>query len=184
MHNSFTLSAPGILRSLITKAVIAAAFDPNNPPNPPPKLCTFNAVWDTGATGSVISQRIVDACGLKPIGMVMVHTAGGECMSEVYLVSIILPNQVGFPNVKVTKGNMISAEMLIGMDIISQGDFAVTHKDGKTCFSFRVPSMERIDFVQAASVHGPAKSVPRVGRNDPCPCGSGKKFKKCCGKPS
>ncbi len=23
---------------------------------------------------------------------------------------------------------------------------------------------------------------PKVGRNDPCPCGSGKKFKKCCGK--
>lgn len=23
---------------------------------------------------------------------------------------------------------------------------------------------------------------PRAGRNDPCPCGSGKKFKKCCGK--
>jgi SEC-C motif-containing protein len=22
---------------------------------------------------------------------------------------------------------------------------------------------------------------PRVGRNDPCPCGSGRKFKKCCG---
>ena len=21
-----------------------------------------------------------------------------------------------------------------------------------------------------------------IGRNDPCPCGSGKKFKKCCGK--
>ncbi len=24
-------------------------------------------------------------------------------------------------------------------------------------------------------------TAPRVGRNDPCPCGSGKKFKKCCG---
>lgn len=23
--------------------------------------------------------------------------------------------------------------------------------------------------------------TPKVGRNDPCPCGSGKKFKKCCG---
>ena len=23
---------------------------------------------------------------------------------------------------------------------------------------------------------------PRVGRNDPCPCGSGKKYKKCCGR--
>jgi len=26
------------------------------------------------------------------------------------------------------------------------------------------------------------RNLPRVGRNDPCPCGSGKKFKKCCGK--
>ena len=22
---------------------------------------------------------------------------------------------------------------------------------------------------------------PKIGRNDPCPCGSGKKYKKCCG---
>jgi hypothetical protein len=27
-----------------------------------------------------------------------------------------------------------------------------------------------------------ASSVARVGRNDPCPCGSGKKYKKCCGQ--
>jgi hypothetical protein len=25
------------------------------------------------------------------------------------------------------------------------------------------------------------REAPKVGRNDPCPCGSGKKFKKCCG---
>jgi preprotein translocase subunit SecA len=29
-----------------------------------------------------------------------------------------------------------------------------------------------------------ARAERAVGRNDPCPCGSGKKFKKCCGKPS
>ena len=23
---------------------------------------------------------------------------------------------------------------------------------------------------------------PKVGRNDPCPCGSGKKYKNCCGR--
>ena len=28
----------------------------------------------------------------------------------------------------------------------------------------------------------PAKSDKTVGRNDPCPCGSGKKYKNCCGK--
>jgi hypothetical protein len=27
----------------------------------------------------------------------------------------------------------------------------------------------------------PVPSQPKAGRNDPCPCGSGKKFKKCCG---
>ena len=27
-----------------------------------------------------------------------------------------------------------------------------------------------------------AREVAKVGRNDPCPCGSGKKFKKCHGK--
>jgi uncharacterized protein len=26
------------------------------------------------------------------------------------------------------------------------------------------------------------RSEPKIGRNDPCPCGSGKKFKKCCGE--
>ncbi len=27
----------------------------------------------------------------------------------------------------------------------------------------------------------PEQRAPKIGRNDPCPCGSGKKFKKCCG---
>jgi preprotein translocase subunit SecA len=28
----------------------------------------------------------------------------------------------------------------------------------------------------------PVRTGPKVGRNDPCPCGSGKKYKHCCGK--
>ncbi len=28
----------------------------------------------------------------------------------------------------------------------------------------------------------PVRTTPKAGRNDPCPCGSGKKFKKCCGQ--
>ena len=26
------------------------------------------------------------------------------------------------------------------------------------------------------------RSDPKVGRNDPCPCGSGRKYKQCCGR--
>ncbi|KXU90521.1 preprotein translocase subunit SecA [Paraburkholderia monticola] len=33
-----------------------------------------------------------------------------------------------------------------------------------------------------ATVHVNADNVPKVGRNDPCPCGSGKKYKQCHGK--
>ncbi|MBI4967919.1 MAG: SEC-C domain-containing protein [Rhodospirillales bacterium] len=27
----------------------------------------------------------------------------------------------------------------------------------------------------------PRQTGPKIGRNDPCPCGSGRKYKKCCG---
>ena len=35
----------------------------------------------------------------------------------------------------------------------------------------------------SASAHRsePRRNAPKVGRNDPCPCGSGKKYKRCCG---
>jgi len=33
-----------------------------------------------------------------------------------------------------------------------------------------------------AAEHEPVRSSKKVGRNDPCPCGSGKKYKKCCGR--
>jgi tetratricopeptide (TPR) repeat protein len=40
-------------------------------------------------------------------------------------------------------------------------------------------SRQLLASVQSTSVR--PSGVPKVGRNDPCPCGSGKKFKKCCG---
>ena len=35
---------------------------------------------------------------------------------------------------------------------------------------------------QGPAVAAPSRVQPVVGRNDPCPCGSGKKYKKCCGR--
>lgn len=36
-------------------------------------------------------------------------------------------------------------------------------------------------YVDGAGISPVRTRDNRVGRNDPCPCGSGKKFKKCCG---
>ncbi len=72
-------------------------------------------------------------------------------------------------------------------------------KLGAVAFSakFRVEGKEQEHFetalfgreegrwVYTGQVDEPGKTVrresPKVGRNDPCPCGSGKKYKKCCG---
>ncbi|WP_066260117.1 YecA family protein [Neobacillus drentensis] len=53
---------------------------------------------------------------------------------------------------------------------------------------WKLAALERdIEFRNASKQGGSPQSGPifkdnKVGRNDPCPCGSGKKYKKCCGK--
>lgn len=37
-------------------------------------------------------------------------------------------------------------------------------------------------FKEARALHTIVRAEKKVGRNDPCPCGSGKKYKFCCGK--
>ena len=191
MHSkAFTVTYSGRTNTLHSEVYVSTAFNPSSAPQPlsPKKVhaLKFTAIWDTGATGSVITKKVVNDCGLKPIGVAKVHTASGEATTRVYLTSIFLTNKVCIPELRTIEGVIAGdAEMLIGMDVIGHGDVAVTNKDGETTFSFGMPSVECIDFVkQKPSIAAPqiAKSPPKVGRNDPCPCGSGKKYKKCCGK--
>jgi len=44
------------------------------------------------------------------------------------------------------------------------------------------PSDMVSEATEALSKAKPVRTGPKVGRNDPCPCGSGKKYKQCCGK--
>ncbi len=37
-------------------------------------------------------------------------------------------------------------------------------------------------FTEGEMIKSPPVTVSKIGRNDPCGCGSGKKFKKCCGR--
>jgi hypothetical protein len=43
-------------------------------------------------------------------------------------------------------------------------------------------SAKRRRRAEAKAKAKPVRTGPKVGRNDPCPCGSGKKYKQCCGK--
>ena len=139
-----------MLRAIVSACSVSAAFDPTlNVGVPHPPFSDFMAIWDTGATATVITQKVVDACGLKPTGMTQAQTAGELRTVETYLVNIRLPHGVGFQEVAVTKMDLgVSADILIGMDIITMGDFSITNKDSVTIFSFRTPSQHHVDFVK------------------------------------
>jgi len=184
--HAFTTKANGRANRIITPIKVCQAFDPAKSPIPPYSLYDTTALWDTGATNSVITNNTAKKLNLTPVGATMISHAGGCCKSDTHLVNFVLPNAVQVPGVLVSEcpdsaGNF---GVIIGMDIISQGDLAITNVNGMTVTSFRLPSIEIIDYVAIAR----KMKFAGIGRNEPCPCGkkndSGKrfKFKQCCGR--
>jgi predicted aspartyl protease len=122
------------------------ALDPENP-GIELQLVHFQAVWDTGATGTAITKKVADEIGLTPSGQVNVHTAPGQAIQNTYLVHVALPMGILIPNITVTESILSECDALIGMDIISLGDFSITNEDRNTIMSFRIPSMASHDYV-------------------------------------
>ena len=107
----------------------------------------FQAIWDTGATNSMISPVVIDYCGLRLSGFTRVNQIQNSYRAATYIVNIALPNGLVVSDVRVAEGRMLGSEdVLIGMDIIGFGDFAITHPNGNTKFTFRFPSTADIDF--------------------------------------
>lgn len=45
-----------------------------------------------------------------------------------------------------------------------------------------LPAEKRKEMYKQQKASGTIRKEKKIGRNDPCPCGSGLKYKKCCGK--
>ncbi|MCL2675326.1 MAG: retroviral-like aspartic protease family protein [Firmicutes bacterium] len=142
----------------------------------------IHAIWDTGASGTVISKEIANELKLPIVSMRDVNTASGQDKVSLHYVSLALPNNVVIPQILVGACSLVSPlEALIGMDIISLGDFAISNFNNTTKVNFRTPSFADIDFIQwAKNLDTSVQSDKKTGRNDSCPCGSGKKYKNCC----
>lgn len=137
--HAFTTRSSGLSNRLINEAIIM--YERNN-------LKTI-ALWDTGATGTCISEQIAKGLSMIPTGKKNISTPSGTKEVSTYLIDIALPNQVIVQNVEVCEtdiGNQ-GIGVLIGMDIISHVDFAVSNFKNQTIFTFRIPSREKIDFV-------------------------------------
>jgi preprotein translocase subunit SecA len=60
-------------------------------------------------------------------------------------------------------------------DLAKLSDVKYQHAQADTAIS-NLPDLAEVELTPA-----PLRAGPKVGRNDPCPCGSGKKYKNCCG---
>ncbi len=146
---AFTLANPQPLLWLTTPCEIGEAYDPNDPNSSPCPKKKYVGLWDTGASSSMITNRVASELGLLPTGFIQSYHAQGKSLVNTYIVNVLLLNGIHVYNLKVTEGKLLDGvDMLIGMDIINLGDFAITHKNGGTVFSFQIPSTRHYDFVK------------------------------------
>lgn len=166
---AFTQPAKGRVRQILTSTIISppnsftGKFDvPDlNNDKVQEKLVKVNlgttdikgfktkALWDTGATHSAIDTNTAKHLGLKPSGRTIVKYGSGDAETNIYIVDIYLPNLVRLVGVQVTECDPTGTHgVLIGMDVITIGDFTITNFKGNSVFSFRVPSMATVDYVK------------------------------------
>lgn len=106
----------------------------------------YVALWDTGCSMTTIGRHVANDLELEAAQKISTNTVGGVVDANTYVVDILLPNVINIPSLLVQDGELVGCDVLIGMDIIGQGDFAVSNILGETLFSFQIPSDKVIDF--------------------------------------
>ncbi|MCQ2471585.1 MAG: preprotein translocase subunit SecA [Clostridia bacterium] len=89
----------------------------------------------------------------------------------------------------------IVAYRINGSDMFDEMNLSIREETVKQILTVRIKRKEETERKQTAKITGESgasdgsekgrtiKKGKKVGPNDPCPCGSGKKYKKCCGSP-
>ena len=139
----FSKEYGGLTQAVVTDCVI---FPENqkNTSDTPKFFHTTKAMWDTGATNTLISPKIIQTLKLKPFGKSSISSANGVIEANSYLIHVGLPSGSIITNILALENDNEDYEIVIGMDIITQGDFAFSNKDEHSTFSFRIPSSEEI----------------------------------------
>ena len=176
---AFTLKADAPLRRIQFNVGVTRAI-PGDKGVPQSRLKQYTAALDTASERTRVSRRVIEVAGLERIG------ANGR--EAHYRADVYLPNMIRFAEVPVAEipdSTTLGVDCLVGMDILACADCTLSHRGRKMMFSFRVPPLGAPDFVEEhRRLHGGKKRMVTTSatRNQPCPCGSGKRYKNCCGK--
>lgn len=148
----------------------------------------LKALWDTGAMCTCVSQTIAQDLGLTQVNTAQVMGANNEPFDAPIFIVKLRMGKLVLPMIPVIGLPMENAghDVIIGMDIISKGDLAITNYNGRTMITFREPSMETINYVEELELFKKCRRVHEInikkGIPDKCACGSGRDYKNCHGK--
>jgi hypothetical protein len=186
-YSCFTFLFSGLINRIVLPLRVAEAFDPSVTDPQNVAWHDTDALWDTGATHSVITEATAAKLGLQSVGKITINHAGGPEIRDRYMVNVRLPNGVMITGVAASDCHNLVGNFgaIVGMDIISRGDITITNHDNQTCMTFRTPTVGRVDYVKEFSdqLHAATNA------NDPCPCGATdvkglpRKYRNCHGKP-
>ena len=135
--SAFLTAFPGVVRTVVTDVGLVLGTTEDST-----RVVKSRALWDTGAVTSVIDKSLVEKLDLVPFDSGRAYTAQGFYESSMYLVDVLLPNNIIVKGLRVGDGEFQGFDMLIGMDVISLGDFHLTN-DGNTVFKFVIPPEEK-----------------------------------------
>ena len=100
---------------------------------------TDNAIWDTGSTTTILSKSLIEKLQSKPFRKGGVSGIGGNVEATTYLVHVAPPTDNVITYIEVMEHSFEDYDAIIGMDVITYGDFVIASIEGKTRFTFRLP---------------------------------------------
>jgi uncharacterized protein len=146
----------------------------------------------------IVSHLIEDAAGFEPLFSFSKDEDGtehaeGDLWAAGFMLGVGLREEAWLPLLETEQGReWLRPLRLLGSDELSEEDKKLVETEAqREELSAQIPERvlemlnhfkpalsERYQLMAAMTVQ---RESPKVGRNDPCPCASGKKYKKCCG---
>lgn len=112
-------------------------------------------------------------------------------IERAYQDGLVDPSYIGFEDIKrdlaMGKGQVLARladdphRRLVEDTVKEMGWWACFRNDSPTQVKSAGPASAKADPQYVAASPQIKSTKPKTGRNEPCPCGSGKKYKKCCG---
>ncbi len=112
-----------------------------------PPVEGLTAIWNTGSPVSLISSALAQKLGSTPVGIANINSKNGKILTPKHIINISLPDAFVVTDILVTEFPCTEDKLIIGMDVIGLGDFAISQSEGNMIFSFQVPSSHALDFV-------------------------------------